>query len=83
MFKSLKDVFLYFFCYSLGILRVKTFIVLPNKEYKQVKLKIITNIIIIDGETYKVNNSVAQIVNKTLMYYWINLEEFPDNNKPK
>lgn len=67
----------YFFCKIFNIVRSKTYLVYPDKSIKEVKLNYIPNIISIKDENknYLVTNVLTEIVNETLVYNWIKLEE--------
>lgn len=67
---------LYFFCKLFKIIRVKTYIVLPDKSFKQISnIKNTPNIIIFNDKYYNITKEVTEIVNDTLIHNWINLEE--------
>ena len=68
----------YFFCKIFSILRVKNFLIIQGEsEIKEIRLKQIPDIILIkeDGRYYNVIKTVSEIINDTLLYNWITVEE--------
>ena len=72
--------FSYFFCKLFGIIRVKNFMVIPGEDKKvEIQIKNIPNILLIrdnDNERYyNIIKVVSEIVNDTLIYNWLYVEE--------
>jgi hypothetical protein len=67
----------YFFCKLFKIVRAKQYIVLPDKTFKEIKIKNIHNVIYFRKENkyYSIIKVVDEIVNTTIIYTWIYVEE--------
>lgn len=71
------DRILYYFCILFGIIRQKTYVVHPNGELKRIYLKNIPTIIHDRNKNkdYAVVSVVSDTVNKSMIYYYIKVEE--------
>lgn len=71
------NIILHFFCKLFKIVRVKTYVVFPDKTKREVKMKYIPNIIFFKKEEkyYNVIKVVSEIVSDTLIYNWVDLEQ--------
>lgn len=71
------DRILYYFCILFGITRQKKYIVYPNGEFKRIYIKNIPTIIHdrIENKDYAVVSVVSDTVNKSMIYYYIKVEE--------
>lgn len=71
------DRILYYFCILFGIIRQKTYVVYPNGELKRIYLKNIPTIIHDRNKNkdYAVVSVVSDTVNKSMIYYYIKVEE--------
>lgn len=71
------NIILHFFCKLFKIVRVKTYVVFPDKTKREVKIKYIPNIIFFKKEEkyYNVIKVVSEIVSDTLIYNWVDLEQ--------
>lgn len=69
--------FYYLFCKLFNITREKYFLILPNKEFKEVKLNHVYDVIYLKNENkyYNVVKVTTEVINDTLVYNWINIEE--------
>jgi len=67
----------YFFCKLFKIIRVKNYIVLPDKTFKEINFKNNANVIYFrkDNKYYNIIKIVSEIVNSTMIYNWIYVEE--------
>jgi hypothetical protein len=67
----------YFFCKLFKIIRVKNYIVFPDKTFKEIKIKNIPDVILFksNNDCYNVVKIVTEIVNDTLNYNWIDVEK--------
>lgn len=68
--------FSYLFCKLFNITREKYFLILPNKEFKEVKLNHVYDVIYLKNENkcYNVVKVTTEVINDTLVYNWINIE---------
>lgn len=73
----------YIFCKLFHITRVKTFITYPDGKYSRVYLKTIPNILYMKSadKYFIVDKVLTEVINETLVYNWIKLEEYLPNNK--
>lgn len=71
------DRILYYFCILFGIIRQKIYVVYPNGELKRIYLKNIPTIIHDRNKNkdYAVVSVVSDTVNKSMIYYYIKVEE--------
>ncbi len=69
--------FYYLFCKLFNITREKYFLILPNKEFKEIKLNHVYDVIYLKNENkyYNVVKVTTEVINDTLVYNWINIEE--------
>lgn len=69
---------LYYICKILKLTRVKTYIVFPDKTFKRCNFRILPNVVFIKSENkyYRITNVVSEIINDTLIYVWVNMEDF-------
>lgn len=75
--KVIFNFFLHLFCRIFNIVRVKTFIVFPDKSFIKVKLSYIPDYFYFKDKdvNYVVTKNVVEIINETLQYRWVNLEK--------
>jgi hypothetical protein len=69
---------MYFICKFLKLTRVRTYLVLPDKTFKRYNFRIMPNIVFFKSEKkyYRITNIVSEIINETLIYVWVNTEDF-------
>jgi len=67
----------YIFCFIFKIIRYRYFIVFEDGSTERVYLKYVPDIIYFPREKlyYTVLNETSEIINKTLIYQWIKIEE--------
>ena len=71
------NIILHFFYKLFRIVKVKTYVVFPDKTKREIRIKHIPDVIFFkkEGEYYNVTKVVSEIVNDILIYNWLNLEE--------
>lgn len=76
---------LHFFCKIFRIVRIRTFMIIPgSNEYVMIMVKNMPNAILLrrENKLYNVIRVTSEIVDETLIYNWINVEEVGNiNNK--
>lgn len=72
----------YFFCKIFKIVRIKSYIVFEDGTFKQFNLKFIPDIITYKetGKMYVVDRVLTEVINSTLTYNWIKVEEYLTND---
>jgi len=72
------EFFKYFFCKLFNIVRERKFIVFSDYSYKEIHINNIYDIIYLKSEKkyYNVIKVASEIINDTMVYNWINVEEF-------
>lgn len=75
----------YIFCKIFKILRVKNYIIYPDRTFKEINIKNIPDVLYFkkEGKYFNVIKVSSEIVNDTLVYNWINIEEIGNIEQQK
>lgn len=67
----------YFFCKLFRIVRVKYYMVLPDKTFKELNIKNMPNVIYFRKENkyYNIIKVIDEVANATMIYSWVYVEE--------
>ena len=79
--KRFIEIITYFICVIFNILRVRTYIIYSNGDIKRTYLSIIPNTIYEkkDNKYYGIISVLSVTLNKTMVYYYIKVEELQNN----